>query len=84
MVIAAITLGNTGHPKRAVNASRERGTVNDAVLGHFASLGWNPIGLTGDDNWHVDKRVAKGVLGPAAAATVSADAVPEPLVAPQH
>jgi hypothetical protein len=26
---------------------RERGAVNDALLGHIAPLGWNHIGLTG-------------------------------------
>jgi hypothetical protein len=43
-----------------VNALRERGTVNDALLGYLAPLGWNHIGLTGDYNWHANKRVAKG------------------------
>jgi hypothetical protein len=39
---------------------RERGAVNDALLGHIAPLSWNHIGLTGDYNWHANKRVAKG------------------------
>jgi hypothetical protein len=33
--------------ERAVNAVRERGAVNDALLGHIVPLGWNHIGLTG-------------------------------------
>jgi TnpA family transposase len=38
LVIAAITLWNTVYLERAVNALRERGTVNDALLGHLAPL----------------------------------------------
>ena len=64
LVIAAITLWNTVYLERAVNALRERGTVNDALLGHLAPLGWNHIGLTGDYNWHANKRVAKGGFRP--------------------
>jgi hypothetical protein len=63
-VIAAITLWNTVYRERAVNALRERGAVNDALLGHIAPLGWNHIGLTGDYNWHANKRVAKGGFRP--------------------
>jgi hypothetical protein len=29
-----------------------------------APLGWNHIGLTGDYNWHANKRVAKGGFRP--------------------
>ena len=50
--------------KCPLNALRERGTVNDALLGHIAPLGWNHIGLTGDYNWHANKRVAKGGFRP--------------------
>ena len=64
LVIAAITLWNTMYLERAVNALRERGAVNDALLGHIAPLGWNHIGLTGDYNWHANKRVAKGGFRP--------------------
>jgi TnpA family transposase len=64
LVIAAITLWNTVYLERAVNALRERGAVNDALLGHIAPLGWNHIGLTGDYNWHANKRVAKGGFRP--------------------
>jgi hypothetical protein len=53
------TLWNTVYLERAINALRERGAVNDALLGHIAPLGWNHIGLTGDYNWHANKRVAK-------------------------
>jgi hypothetical protein len=63
-VIAAITLWNTVYLERAVNALRERGAVNDALLGHIAPLGWNHIELTGDYNWHANKRVAKGGFRP--------------------
>jgi len=64
LVIAAITLWNTVYLERAVNALRERGAVNDALLAHLAPLGWNHIGLTGDYNWHANKRVAKGGFRP--------------------
>jgi TnpA family transposase len=64
LVIVAITLWNTVYLERAVNALRERGAVNDALLGHIAPLGWNHIGLTGDYNWHANKRVAKGGFRP--------------------
>jgi hypothetical protein len=64
LVIAAITLWNTVYLERAVNALRERGAVNDALLGHIAPLCWNYIGLTGDYNWHVNKRVVKGGFRP--------------------
>jgi TnpA family transposase len=64
LVIAAITLWNTVYLERAVNALRERRTVNDALLAHLAPLGWNHIGLTGDYNWHANKRVAKGGFRP--------------------
>jgi hypothetical protein len=64
LVIAAITLWNTVYLERAVNALRERRAVNDALLGHIAPLGWNHIGLTGDYNWHANKRVAKGGFRP--------------------
>ena len=64
LVIAAITLWNTVYLERAVNALRERGSVNDALLGHIGPLGWNHIGLTGDYNWHANKRVAKGGFRP--------------------
>ena len=64
LVIAAITLWNTVYPERAVKALRERGAVNDALLGHIAPLGRNHIGLTGDYNWHGNKRVAKGGFRP--------------------
>lgn len=64
LVIAAITLWNTIYLERAVNALRERSMVNDALLGHLAPLGWNHIGLTGDYNWHANKRVAKGGFRP--------------------
>ena len=49
--------------ERAVNALRERGAVDDALLGHIAPLDWNHIGFTGEYNWHANKRVAKGDLG---------------------
>jgi TnpA family transposase len=39
LVIAAITLWNTVYLERAVNALRERGAVNDALLGHIAPAG---------------------------------------------
>jgi len=42
-----------------LNALRERGALNDALHGHISPLGWNHIGLTGDYNWHANKRVAK-------------------------
>jgi hypothetical protein len=64
LVIAAITLWNTVYLERAVTALRERGAVNDTLLGHIAPLGWNHIGLTGDYNWHANKRVAKGGFRP--------------------
>ena len=64
LAIAAITLWNTVYLERAVNALRERGAVDDALLGHIAPLGWNHIGLTGDYNWHANKRVAKGGFRP--------------------
>jgi hypothetical protein len=56
--------GNFKNPLRAVNALRERDAVNDALLGQIAPLGWNHIGLTGDYNWHANKRVAKGGFRP--------------------
>ena len=64
LVIAAITLWYTVYLERTVNSLRERGTVNDDLLGHLAPLGWNHIGLTGDYNWHANKRVAKGGFRP--------------------
>ena len=64
LVIAAITLWNTVYLERAVNALRERGAINDALLGHTALPGWNHNGLTGDYNWHAKKRVAKGGFRP--------------------
>jgi TnpA family transposase len=64
LVIAAITLWNTVYLERAVSALRERGAVNAALLRHIAPLGWNHIGLTGDYNWHANKRVAKGGFRP--------------------
>ena len=55
---------NTVYLERAVNALRERGAVDDALLGHIAPLDWNHIGFTGDYNWHANKRVAKGGFRP--------------------
>jgi hypothetical protein len=69
-VIAAITLWNTVYLERAVNALRQRGAVNDALLGHIAPLDWNHIGLTGDYNWHANKRVAKGGFRSPAAGSI--------------
>ena len=64
LVIAAITLWNTVYLERTVAALRERGSVDESLLGHLAPLGWNHIGLTGDYSWHANKRVAKGGFRP--------------------
>jgi len=49
LVTAAIALWNTVYLGRAVEALRQGGeTIPDALLAHFAPLGWQHINLTGD------------------------------------
>jgi TnpA family transposase len=64
LVIAAITMWNAVYVERAAAGLRERGTVDESLLGHVAPLGWNHVGLTGDYSWHANKRVAKGGYRP--------------------
>ena len=64
LVIAAITLWNTVYLETGRECSPGAGCGQDALLGHIAPLGWNHIGLTGDYNWHANKRVAKGGFRP--------------------
>jgi hypothetical protein len=52
LVTASIALWNTVYLSRALDALRSRGeTVPDALLAHLASIGWQPVNLTGDYLW---------------------------------
>ena len=64
LVTAAITLWNTVYLERAVTMLKTVQSVDDSLLCHVAPLGWNHIALTGDYNWHANKRVAKGGFRP--------------------
>ena len=61
LVTAAIALWNTVYLERATNALHNNGQAFDPALRkHLSPLGWEHINLTGDYNWHTNKRVAKG------------------------
>jgi hypothetical protein len=50
---------------RAMHGLREEGqSVDENLLAHLSSLGWEHINLTGDYVWHSNKRVAKGRFRP--------------------
>lgn len=68
LVVAAITLWNTVYPERAFAASRQQRVIDESLIPHIAPLGWNHINLTGDYEWHANKRVAKGRFRPLRAA----------------
>ena len=54
-VTAAIALWNTVYLGRALDAARRRGDlIPDALLAHFAPLGWQHLNLTGDYLWGAD------------------------------
>jgi hypothetical protein len=49
LVVAAIVLWNTVYPERAVQALRHSGMdIDDKLLPHLSSLGWEHINLTAD------------------------------------
>lgn len=51
-LVAAITLWNTVYLGRAVDQLRSQGEViDDTLLGHIASLGWEHISFNGDYVW---------------------------------
>ena len=55
LVTAAIALWNTVYLGRALDAARHRGDlIPDALLAHFAPLGWQHLNLTGDYLWGAD------------------------------
>lgn len=55
LVTAAIALWNTVYLGRALDAARRRGDlIPDALLAHFAPLGWQHLNLTGDYLWGAD------------------------------
>lgn len=49
LLVAAITLWNTVYLERAVMRLQQSQTVETALLQHLSPLGWEHIGLTGDD-----------------------------------
>lgn len=64
LVVAAITLWNAVYLERAVTLLNKSQTVERTLLQHVSPLGWEPIGLTGDYLWRIDKRVSKGHFRP--------------------
>ena len=55
LVTAAIALWNTVYLCRALDVARHRGDlIPDALLAHFAPLGWQHLNLTGDYLWGAD------------------------------
>ena len=55
LVTAAIALWNTVYLGRALDAARRNGDlIPDALLAHFAPLGWQHLNLTGDYLWGAD------------------------------
>ena len=55
LVTAAIALWNTIYLGRALDAARRRGDlIPNALLAHFAPLGWQHLNLTGDYLWGAD------------------------------
>ena len=58
-VAATIALWNTGYLGPALGAARRRGDlIPDALLAHFAPLGWQHLNLTGDYLWSADVSLA--------------------------
>jgi TnpA family transposase len=64
LVVAAITLWNTVYLQRATELLAKSRALDPALLQHVSPLGWEHINLTGDYNWHANKRVAKGGYRP--------------------
>ena len=64
LVVAAITLWNTVYLEKAIEALRQRETIDETLLPHVSPLGWEHINLTGDYVWHANKRVARGRFRP--------------------
>jgi hypothetical protein len=58
--VAAITLSNTVYLERSIAALRQQCAIDDSLIPHVASLGWNQINLMGNYVWHANKRVATG------------------------
>ena len=58
LMTAAIALWNTVYLGRALDAARHRGDlIPDALLAHFAPLGWQHLNLTGDYLWGADASI---------------------------
>ena len=55
LITTAIPLWNTVYLGRALNVARRNGDlVQDALLAHFAPLGWQHLNPTGDYLWGAD------------------------------
>ena len=64
LVVAAVTLWNTVYLERAAAQLARAQTLDTAHFQHASPLGWGNINLTGDYNWHINKRVAAGGFRP--------------------
>jgi len=65
LVTAAIALWNTVYLGRALDAVRRRGDlIPDALLAHFALVGWQHLNLTGDYLWGADANLGSDGLRP--------------------
>jgi hypothetical protein len=63
LVVAAMTLWNTVYLERTTELWA-KSHVLDPDLHRHSLLGWEHVNLTGDYNWHANKRVAKGGFRP--------------------
>jgi TnpA family transposase len=64
LLVAAITLWNTVYIERATELLTKSRVFDPALLPHVSPLGWEHVILTGDYNWHTNKRVSKGGFRP--------------------
>jgi TnpA family transposase len=65
LVVAAIVLWNTVYLERAIRALRDSGKdIDESLLPHLSTLGWEHINLTGDYIWQQSKKVEQGKFRP--------------------
>lgn len=65
LLVAAIILWNTRYLQAAFDALRARGqVVTHDLVRHVTPLGWEHVGLTGDDVWAAEAQPIAGALRP--------------------
>ncbi len=65
LITAAITLWNTVYIENVINILKRKGlNLNEQLLSHLSSLGWEHINLTGDYIWRNNKKFAEGKYRP--------------------